>query len=238
MRQDPLQILDAWENQVPRDQVRLVTLPSRSSPASVLLERFADAAGITSGLLESVTVRNPSLGVVETEMVRRLNLGLAAKASRRDHLDLVNRGILPGLTAQPDRPLRLPQDELPWATSYTKTLTTELERRGYAVFGTLDDLAPRAAASGERRIDDVNDAELLAATEAGLQGLSRRYARLRRRHKLAGRAESSSVGVRERLASSTRAKSFGLRVAAVEHADDNRLLRWLSRRKIGGPGPR
>jgi hypothetical protein len=238
MRQDPMGILDVWEKHVAREHFRLVTVPNGSSPASELLERFGDAAGIASDLLEPVTVGNPSLGVVETEVLRRLNLGLAAKASRRDHLDLVNRGILPGFTGQPSRPLRLPHDELPWATLYTKGLTTELERRGYAVSGTLEDLAPRAAAPGERRIDDVDDVELLTATEAALQGLSRRYTRARRRQGSADQRSSSTVGLRERAVSSSRARSFGLRVAALERADDSRLLRWLSRRQIGGRGAR
>ena len=238
LRHDPLRVLDAWEKHVPRSRVRLVTLPSRSSPNSVLLDRFADAVGIPSGLLEPDKVRNPSVGVVETEVIRRLNLGLEAKASRRDHLDLVDRGILPALTARPGRPPRLPPDNLAWATGYTEALTTELEGRDYVVCGTLDDLESRAAEPGERRIDDVKDDELLAATEAALQGLSRRYKRLRRRAELPETEELSDVGVRERVASSLRAKKFGLRVSALEHADDNRVLRWLSQRRTGLPGSR
>ncbi len=231
LRQDPLRILDAWERHVSRDEIRLVTLPRKGSPPTVLLGRFADAVGITAGVLEPVKSSNPSLGSVETEVIRRLNQGLGAKASTRGHLDLV-RAIIPGLTAHPGRPLRLPQDDLPWAVAYTDALSSELRSRGYAVFGTLDDLAPTAAASGERRIDDVTDVELLDATEVALLGLSRRYTRVRR----AGFAEAdemSDVGVRERVASSTRAGGFKLRLAALEHANDNRLLRWLAQRKVG-----
>lgn len=232
LRHDLLRVLDVWGRRVPRDRIHLVTVPPSGAPTAELLDRFSRVVGLPDGTLPTdLPPRNRSLGVTGLEVVRRLNSDLAGALSHRQYLQVVERGIRPGLDELDDRPLRLPAEELPWVRERAERLVAELEVRGYPVEGDLAELVPvTAAAPDTRRIDDVTDAELLAASQAALARLSRAHGNLFRRYRRAFvEQRGEDPGLLELVGSSARAAGFRARVAALDAADRNRLLAWAAR---------
>jgi hypothetical protein len=233
LRFDLIRILDIWEQSLPRERVRLVTVPPPGNPPELLLDRFGAAIGVPPGVLRADRPRrNEGLGAVEVEMLRRLNVALRTELTLAQHTAVLRRCARPGSASPPARPLALPQDEQPWVADRAQALAAELRAREYEVHGDLKDLTPRAAGPGERRLDDVTEAELLPATEQALRSLSLEYASLWKRHRRLKGGHESEAPVGTRLTSSARAAGFGVRAAALEKADRNRLLAWLARRSV------
>ena len=234
LRQDVFRVLDAWESRVPRSRVRLVTVPPTGTGSEVLLDRFARTVGVAEGtLLVQAPPRNQSLGAAELEVVRRLNRQIAGPLNRRQYLHVVEHSIRPGLRVPGSRPLRLPAEDRRWVHERSVEIAGRLRERGYRVHGDLAELVPAAhvaGASDERRLDDVSDAELLAASEAALGSLSRAHGALFKRYRRAFiEQRGEDPGPLELLGSSSRAASFRLRESALDRADHNRLLAWAAR---------
>ena len=77
-------ILDRWGGSLPPERVHLVTVPKPGADPGLLWQRFASVFGLDAAALAPDTTRaNPSLGVPETALLRRVN--------RR-----VNQGVLVG----------------------------------------------------------------------------------------------------------------------------------------------
>ena len=233
LRHDIFRVLDAWESRVPRSHVRLVTVPAPGTASEVLLDRFAAAVGLPEGTLHVEAPRNQSLGAAELEVVRRLNEQITGPLNRRQYLHVVERSIRPGLRIPGSRPLQLPAEDHSWVRERSVEISDRLYQRGYRVHGRLDELVPPATASSgtaERRLDDVSDTELLAASQAALVSLSKAHGKLFKRYRRAFiERNGEDPGLLELLGSSSRAASFRLREAALDRADHNRLLAWAAR---------
>jgi hypothetical protein len=232
LRHDVLRVLDVWGRKVPGDRLHLVTVPPPGAPPGELFDRFCRVVGLRPGTLPTdLPPRNRSLGVTGLEVVRRLNGELDGTLTHRQYLQVVERGIRPGLEQISDRPLRLPVEELTWVRERAEALVEELSRRGHPVEGDLGELLPVATAGpDERRIDDVDEAELLAASQAALTRLARAHGNLFRRYRRAFvEQRGEDPGLLELVGSSTRAAGFRARVAALDAADRNRLLAWAAR---------
>ena len=235
MRHDPLRVLDAWESVVPRDCVHLVTVPRAGTGPEELVERFTRTLGLADGTLSHDTpIRNKSLGVVGTEVVRRLNLNLDNQLPQRQYINLIEEGVRPGLTDMPDRPVQLTTDDAAsWVIDRAAATVDELRRRGYTVEGDLDELHPRPADPGARAVGDIDERELLHATEQALTSAALAHGALFQRHRRAVRRQHGDApGRREVMASTARAAGFRARVAALERADRSRLLGWAARKYL------
>jgi hypothetical protein len=235
IRHDVFRVLDTWERRVPRERVRLVTVPPPGTPSEVLLDRFAEAVGLPAGSLHVPTPpRNESLGVAELEVVRRLNTRITGPLTRNQYLHVTERGIRPGLRLPDSRPLRLPAEDRDWVERRSDRVIARLDERGHPLHGDLADLVPAAPAlrggGDARRIDEVSDAELLAASEVALATLSRAHGALFTRYRRAFvQQKGEEPGPLELLGSSTRAAGFRMRESALDRADSNRLLAWAAR---------
>jgi hypothetical protein len=234
LRYDPVRVLDAWESVVPRDRVHVLTIPPAGAPPEELLERFGRVLSLPPGLFpRDVPVRNESLGATGVEVVRRLNLHLDGSLPRRQYTHVIERGVRHGLAEVPDRPLVLTEDELPWVRERATALIDELRRRNYPVEGNLDDLQPRGPGRPARRVDDVDESELLHATEQALTSAALAQGTLFRRYRRAlGPRGGQQPGRRELLTSTARAVGFQTRVAALERADRSRVLTWAANRYL------
>ena len=236
VRHDVLRVLDTWERLVPRERVHVVTVPPPGAPPEVLLDRFAEAVGLPAGVLRlDGPVLNTSLGAVELEVVRRLNVRLA-DLPRRQYLAVVQRGVRPGLERASSRKLSLPPEDLDWIAERGDELVAGLRERGYRVHGDLEELRtralavdPAAARAEERRIDDVTPEELLEASAEALASLGRAHGALVGRHRRAVGPRVEEAAVVERAGSWVRALSFQARVAGLERADRNPVLAWAAR---------
>jgi len=245
IRQDLTQVLSRWEEWVPRENIRIVTLPPTGQPHQLLFDRFAEVLGLPSGSLNPERDRrNPSLGAAELEALRRMNVSVDNEGGRPQHHQLLRAGVRERLCAEDSRPLTLPADELPWVTERAEAQIDQLKERGYMVVGDLDDLRPSPPPADSRRPDDVTEPELLAATAHILQvivreyGMAwRRYQRLQRQARSGGEGGEDS-GLADRMAHSSRSLGFRLRQATLDRAEHNRLVGWAAhkyqRRKYPG----
>lgn len=240
LRHDVLRVLDTWGRLVPPDRVHLVVAPPRSAPEHVLLDRFAEAVGLPTGVLRAGgPPRNAALGVAELELVRRLNARLTA-LPRRQYLHVVERGIRPGLQREGSRRLVLPQEDAGWVAARSAQVIEGLRSRGHQVHGDLEELRsdPGTAAgapseASEQPLLEASTEELLEVAEEALVSLATVHGRLFGRYRRAfGDRGEEDAGPLERLASSARATGFKTRLAVLERADHNKVLAWAARTRL------
>jgi len=224
MRQDLIRTLDAWESAVPREDIRIVTLPAPGQSPDLLNDRFAEVIGAPPGLLRgSRSKGNASVGVPEAEVVRRLNEQLGGSIEENQRLQLM-RVIREGLVERDSEPIAVPASEFGWIRERAAETVAELETRGYQVVGSLDDLTPQPGPESEA---SVTDREVADAALAALAAVSKDQARLWARKRRRGGASAVRRG--RDLSSQSRAAAFRLRARALEKADSNRVLGWAAR---------
>lgn len=196
--QDPGRILDQWGIQIPPERVHLVTVPPRGADSGLLWQRFAQVLGVDPGKYPAVdTGANTSLGIAETEVVRRLN-GQLQDAPWPFYAHHVKNGIAQGVIAgRPGPRLVLPESLLPFVEARTKQIIESVSGRGYDVVGDLDDLLPPADRSGIGEMPVPDPAQLAEAMGLAADYLAQEFARSARRShtgkKPAGRAPLEPV---------------------------------------------
>jgi hypothetical protein len=176
-------ILDRWGSELPPERVHLVTVPKPGAPRTLLWERFAGVFGIDPGELAPASNRtNPSLGVPESALVRRVN-------------ERVNEGVLPNhhyrefvrellahrsLSARTGSArLALPPDVRAWAVDLSEQWIAELEERGYDVVGALEELRPDPDAAPFADPDAPDEEQVADAALQSIVALLVEAARLR-----------------------------------------------------------
>jgi len=217
-------ILDRWGAGLPPERVHLVTVPKPGADRGLLWQRFASVLGLDAVALAPETTRtNPSLGVPETALVRRIN-------------ERVNRGVLVGedyrqlvrellvhrtLSQRTGSPrLGLPDDVRAWAAELSESWLAEIVTRGYDVVGSLDELRPDSAGAAVFVDPDQPDEHDVAdaATEATVT-LLQEVVRLRESERLLQRDLASAYAELDR----GRGLWFRVKRRLVREADDNRL---------------
>ncbi len=177
--QDPVTILRTWGAAVPAHHVHVVTVPPPGAPTGLLWERFAATVGIDTGGqdIELPRAANPSLGVVEANLLRRLNAALGkdfdwptyeqwVKAAVAGHI----LGGRPGKIA-----LQLPAEDHEWVHAWAIRSVAELTQAGYDVVGDLAEVVPplQPADPAGRHPDQATDGEVLDAAVGTLAALLR-----------------------------------------------------------------
>ncbi len=141
--QEVPEILDRWAADLPPEQVHLVTVPPSGSDSSLLWGRFARAFGLTGVDLDLHVERvNPSMGVPETALVRRINKRVNATVEPEHYRPLV-RELLAHQTLSKRREsprLALPPKVWEWARDLSQQWVDDIRSRGVDVVGDLDDL--------------------------------------------------------------------------------------------------
>lgn len=136
-------ILNRWGHDLPPERVHLVTVPRPGAPRALLWERFRDTFGLDGLDLDLTEERaNPSLGVPETALVRRINIAANDVVAPPDYRPLVRELLahqtLSRRTSSPR--LTLPPDDFAWARDLEEAWIEEIRTRGYRVCGDLEDL--------------------------------------------------------------------------------------------------
>ncbi|WP_205471175.1 DUF6752 domain-containing protein [Nocardioides sp. SYSU D00038] len=161
---DPAGVTARWGATLPPDHVHVVTVPRSRDDRAELWRRFARACGIEDVAVDLDLPRvNESLGVVEAELLRRVNALLRPPLEGDRELalwlrDTLAHGVLAGISREP---IGLPPELHREATTRADAAVATLTEAGYDVQGDLDDL--RAGPGGGRLLDDVGDDELLAS---------------------------------------------------------------------------
>jgi hypothetical protein len=201
---DTLAILRLWAEHVPQERIHVLTNPPRGSAAGLLWERFASLLGVDPGCADLSRARpNASLGMAETEFLRRLNQALPGPDTVPDWFYMWNVKETVAHRALADRSrgarLILPAERDTWAKEQAETLIGGLRASGYQIVGDLDDLRPSqatepSASPSGQPAEAVLDAAVLAAAALVVNQYQREYPAARakegRSRGLAGRIEA------------------------------------------------
>jgi len=141
---DTLAILDTWSQHLPPDHVHVITVP-QDGPPGLLWARFATVLGLGPGGVDLTRARaNSSLGIAETEFLRRVNQALPADLPdwfyTRNVKQILAHDVLPGRPRQTR--LSLPPGQQAWARAQAESLVTGLRDAKYDIVGGLGELLP------------------------------------------------------------------------------------------------
>jgi hypothetical protein len=223
---DPAGVAERWGVSLPAERVHVVTAPRPDAEQGALWRRFSEACGL-EGLdadLE-VTRANESLGVVQAELLRRVNRLLAPEISGSRHRSVWIRDLLAQDVLGPlgREPIGVPEARIGEAEVVWKQAVARIRAGAYAVHGDLDDLRP--AVSEARLPGQVTDAELIATATACIAALV-----VTMRDREAGTqavGEPATGGAAGAGAARSRAASLAARATAPY---TNRRVRRLTRR--------
>lgn len=218
-------ILHRWAADLPAERVHVITVPKPGAPPDLLRDRFASVFGLDQVTYDDTRERsNPSLGVPETALVRRINQrvnnGVLANEDYRQFVrELLVHRTLSSRTGSPR--LGLPADVRQWAIEVSETWIGMLEDRDYHVVGDLAELRPEQEAAVAEFVDpDRPDEEHVA--DAALHAIVTLLGE-------AARLQAAEHMLREDLHAATReldrARGVGFRVKRklVRLADTNRV---------------
>ncbi len=177
-------ILDRWGSTLPPEHVHLVTVPKPGAPRDLLWRRFAGVLGLDPEAFDASTERaNPSLGVPETALLRRINQRVNdGVLANEDYRQLV-RELLAHRTLSARRDserLGLPPDVRAWAVGLSETWVGLLAERGYHVVGALDELLPDPEAAAFTDPDRPDEEQVADAALESIVTLLEEAARLQR----------------------------------------------------------
>ena len=161
-------VLDRWAADLPPERVHLVTVPKLGEPRELLWERFSEAFGLTDLPLDLMAERaNPSLGVAETTLIRRLNEKANQVVPPAAYRPLVRELLAHNTLAQrASARLTLPPDDYAWVQVLQEAWVDTVRARGYDVVGDLSDVVgpPPVAFTDPDAPDEAEVAD--AAVEA------------------------------------------------------------------------
>ena len=175
-------ILDRWAHDLPPEHVHLVTVPPSGTAPDVLWRRFSRALHLDGLDLDlSASRANPSLGVPETALIRRINLAANDVLAPPDYRPLVRELLAhQTLSQRRDSPrISLPAEVHTWALEVGQSWIDVIDKQGYDVIGDVEELrgaAVPAAVEGQDWADpdhprprEVADAALDAITALALE---------------------------------------------------------------------
>ena len=166
-------ILDVWSAGVPGERVHVVVVPAPGAPRDELWLRVASVLGLDVTGLDTAAHRpNDSLGVVEAELLRRVNDAVPRDRRSLAYSRHVKGSFVPTalVGSAPRDSFALPDNHVAWIEEAGATVVAALRSSSYDVVGDLDDLLPVLAADG-RTPDQVSETELLAAATTVLARL-------------------------------------------------------------------
>ncbi len=175
-------ILNRWGHDLPPERIHLVTVPAPGGPPQLLWQRFSKAFGLEGLDLDLEAERaNPSLGVPETALVRRINRAANSVLEPPDYRPLVRELLAHQTLSRRSRSprLALPPHVHPWAQEVAASWRTEIEKRGYDVVGDLGDLTGPPPMEPWADPDQPSEKQVAGAAVDAIKALLLDNARLR-----------------------------------------------------------
>ncbi len=178
MHDGPL-VLANWSKVVPADRIHVLTVPQPGGQPDALWTRFCAITGLDPGGYDTTTKRaNASMGVMEAELVRRMNLS-TKRLDPRSYDAMVRLYLAERVLSGGTPRLTLPPERRAWARERSRVLIDELAAAGYPVEGDLDDLMPVEPVGDYVSPTDLTEADLGPAAIKAAAGLLGRACRLR-----------------------------------------------------------
>jgi hypothetical protein len=139
------QVLSRWSAGLPPERVHLVTVPQPGGTRELLWRRFCQAFGIDPDWTPKESERfNPSMGIAETALIRRLNRRLGKNGiSEHHHTTLVKEILVHrNLANREGGKATLPPRLYPWASEVAESWIDWAEGSGIDIIGDVADLRP------------------------------------------------------------------------------------------------
>jgi hypothetical protein len=171
--QDVPAILALWSEGLPKERAHLVVVPPAGAPRDELWLRTASVLDLdVTGLDTDARRPNDSLGLVEAELLRRINERVPRPGRTPALTRHVKGTFVPeALAGSAEREsFVLPARHHAWVRERSEATVADLRASAYDVVGDLDDLLPADPRAG-RTPDDATDDELLAAARVVLPRL-------------------------------------------------------------------
>ncbi|MBA3308505.1 MAG: hypothetical protein H0U28_00375 [Nocardioidaceae bacterium] len=170
--QDAEGALARWAQGIDPRHIHVVTAPLSGAAPDLLWHRFAGVLGVDGTRYPAkVSAANPSIGVTSAELLRRLNVRHGQHLSVMRYRRIVRRGLFDVLAGAVEDTTKLPltaeQRQALHELSVQKV--GAMERAGYDVVGSLDELVPAEPTRAEKKRaaaktpDDVTDDEVVDA---------------------------------------------------------------------------
>jgi hypothetical protein len=175
-------ILNRWGHELPPERIHLVTVPPPGGAPELLWKRFSQAFGLDGIDLDLHAERaNPSLGVPETALIRRINKSANRQLDPPDYRPMVRELLAHQTLSRRTRSprLALPPDVHPWAREVQASWVSEVRERGYDVIGDLDDLAGPPPPKRYSDPDAPDERQVAGAAVDAIKALLLENARLR-----------------------------------------------------------
>jgi len=178
--QDLSAITARWAKHVGSENITIVTVPASSSDQHLLWERFASAVELgAADVAIPARRKNTSLGAVEAEFLRRLNIEVKDDLTWPEYREFVKHTLVSRVLANSENsvPIRLTQEDVAWAIERSQRMTADVEGCGYRIIGDTADLVsvPPPDSDSAHRIRDKDVTEVGVAAIAGLlQNINRK----------------------------------------------------------------
>ncbi|TIC87410.1 hypothetical protein E8D34_09770 [Nocardioides sp. GY 10113] len=160
-------VLERWSQAVPAERIHVLPL-DRSAPRDDIWHRFAGLIGLTSDAYDtSMSFPNESMGVVEAEVLRRVNRNLDGFTKAFDK-GVYIRSFLADERLVPRRgePFWPRPDQVEDCRERGEAAVAFVEQGGFDVVGSLENLRVPATLPPRRTPETVTEAEVAdAATE-------------------------------------------------------------------------
>jgi hypothetical protein len=220
-------ILARWGGGLPPERVHVVTVPKPGAPRDLLWQRFERVLGL-GGMLDEAALSdarrraNPSLGVNETALIRRINERVNDGVLVGDDYRLLVRELLAHRTLSQRRRsarLGLPDDVRAWAVELSGAWIEELREQRYDVAGDLEELRPDPHGTEALFVDPDHPDEDAVADAAldSIVTLLSEVARLQESERRLGRELAETRAELDRA----RGLWFRIRRRLVRAADEN-----------------
>ena len=159
-------VLEHWSAVVPPERLHVVVVPRSSKDPLELWRRFAVAIGLDpdSVDLELQPRANESLGVAQVALLREVLGVLDGRLGQPHYAHVVKRFFAQTQLSRVTSPAPVTPVELRnRLDGVARRWVEEIEQRGYAVHGELDELLPSTAPATDdaRHPDEVSAAEIL-----------------------------------------------------------------------------
>jgi hypothetical protein len=177
---DPVDVVRRWSTGVEPDNIHVLTLPLPGAPKDELWRRFCSVVDVDPAVATDFEVMgNDSLGIAETEVLRRVNIALPETFPRWHHTgiarDVLASRIL-GPRSKSARPA-VPEPVRNEVLQQTEANITGLGSGICDLVGNLDELAVADDISAGEAAP--TEAELLDAAVDGIAGLLVQMGRMR-----------------------------------------------------------
>ncbi|QWF22487.1 hypothetical protein KM427_01680 [Nocardioides sp. LMS-CY] len=222
-------ILDRWGHDLPPERIHVVTVPPPGGPQQLLWKRFSLVFGLDGLDLDLEAERaNPSLGVPETTLVRRLNRAANQELEPADYRPLVRELLAHNTLSQRSGSprLALPPELHPWVSEVTSSWIEEIEGRGYDVVGDLRDLVGAPAVTDYVDPDHPDEAQVAEAGVDALKAVLLEAARLRH---VEAQLRAELLDTQKALERSYLRPTYRWRERTVRRLQDGQLGRGLLR---------